>query len=79
MTPIEIHEYKLGWLKRCTNSVAFDEYAEYDCKGWCRRNLKQHEWHFTSYVDWYRHSISFEHETHKQLFEQFLEYRVENK
>lgn len=75
MTPIEIHEYKLTWLKHSNNTVSFDEFIEYDCKRWCRERVSQHRWHFTSYVDWYQHAISFELQEHKQQFEQFLEAR----
>jgi hypothetical protein len=75
MTPIEIFEYKLKWLKESNNVVSFDEFIEYEVKNWCRKNLKQHQWHFTSYTDIYEHSVNFETEGMKEALEQYIEER----
>lgn len=72
MTPIEIFEYKLKWLKESTNTVSFDEFIEYEAKRWCRENLKQHQWDFTTYTDVYQHSITFETVEMMNAFENYL-------
>lgn len=60
MTPQEIFDYKIGWLKSCEHRVNINEDLDYAAKRWCRENLKQHQWDFTRYTDIYEHTISFE-------------------
>jgi len=68
MTPQEIHEYKIKWLMQCEYHVEINEDLDYSAKRWCRQNLKQHQWHFTSHTDIYAHTLSFETREFKLQF-----------
>jgi hypothetical protein len=71
MTPQEIYEYKFTWLKSCNSYVKVNEDHDYLVKDWCKKNLKQHQWHFVRYTDIYEHTICFETEEFKS---QFMDY-----
>ena len=69
MTPIEIAEYKQRWKAQDGNPVRVHSDLDVQCKNWCRKNLKRHEWSMTSYTNVYEHTFYFEHLNTSQQFE----------
>ena len=57
MTPIEIAEYKHGWMPGY--SVAVHSDVLNPCLTWCKQLAKQ-EWHLTRWSDVYEHTFHFE-------------------
>jgi hypothetical protein len=68
MTPLEIFEYKFSWLPGFVVTLHSD--LELEGKRWCRKNIEQHLWSFTSYSDIYEHTFYFQKAEHAQQFEQ---------
>ena len=58
MTPLEIHEYKLGWKPGYTGRLHSDVVDK--GKTWCRRNLQRHQWSMSQYTAPYEHTFHFE-------------------
>jgi hypothetical protein len=69
MTPQEIFDYKTQWMMNSKHYVKINEDADFDAKQWCKKNLEQHQWHFTRYTDVYEHTMYFETAEMKENFE----------
>jgi hypothetical protein len=69
MTPQEIFEYKTKWMEISSNPVEVHSDREFDAKQWCKKNLEQHQWHFSKYTDVYEDTFYFETVESKDIFE----------
>mgnify|MGYP007072096878 CR=1 FL=1 len=70
MTPQEISEYKMRWMRENSHSVRL--HSDFDTQGktWCRKNLERHQWKMNTWTNVYEHTFYFEHAEHAKLFEQ---------
>lgn len=58
MTPLEITDYKKGWLPGTVVFLHSDVYSR--ALTWCKTNVPKHQYHFKLWVDVYQHSVFFE-------------------
>ena len=70
MTPVEIFEYKMRWMKETPHSVRLHSDLDTQGKSWCRRHLERHQWVMHSWTNNYEHTFHFEQEESAKLFEQ---------
>jgi hypothetical protein len=69
MTPQEINEYKMRWMRDNPHSVRLHSDIADRGKTWCRRNLERYQWKFDAWTNNYEHTFHFELEEHATLFE----------
>jgi len=69
MTPQEINEYKLRWMRGTPYSVRLHSDLDTQGKTWCRRNLERHQWKRNTWTDNYEHTFYFEHQDDSLIFE----------
>ena len=69
MTPQELNEYKMHWMRVANHPVRIHSDLDVEGKDWCRRNLERHEWSFQSWTDVYEHTFYFENAGVSQQFE----------
>lgn len=69
MTPQELNEYKMQWMRVANHPVRIHSDLDVEGKDWCRRNLGRHEWSFQSWTDVYEHTFYFENAGVSQQFE----------
>ena len=69
MSPQERFEYKTKWMQNNSNPVEVHSDREFDAKQWCKKNLEQHQWHFSKYTDVYEDTFYFETEEMQYQFE----------
>jgi hypothetical protein len=69
MTPQEINEYKLRWMRGTPYSVRLHSDLDTQGKTWCRRNLERHQWKMNTWTDNYEHTFYFEHQDDSLIFE----------
>ena len=70
MTPQEISEYKMRWMRDSSHSVRLHSDLDTQVKTWCRRNLQRHQWKMNTWTNVYEHTFYFENSEHANLFEQ---------
>lgn len=72
MTPQERFDYKTKWMQNSSNAVKIHSDLEFDAKQWCKKNLEQHQWHFSKYTAVYEDTFYFEDEvTQKEFKKEF--------
>ena len=69
MTPQDINEYKMQWMRVANHPVRIHSDLDVEGKDWCRRNLERHQWSFQSWTDVYEHTFYFENAGASQQFE----------
>ena len=70
MTPQEVSDYKMRWMREGGHSVRLHSDLDIAGKEWCRRNLERHQWSFNSFTDVYEHTFLFENQLMSQQFAQ---------
>lgn len=70
MTPQEISEYKMRWMRDSSHPVRLHSDLDTQGKTWCRRNLERHQWKMNTWSNVYEHTFYFENNEHAKLFEQ---------
>ena len=60
MTPQEVFEYTLKWLPG--HEVIVHSDLKYECKEWCKSNLKRWEYKIVQWTYPYAFTYRFEHE-----------------
>ena len=68
MTPQEISEARIKWMKEGGYSVSFHSDKESDAKEWCK-NIPKQNWKLSRYTDVYEHTIFFKDLQPARLFE----------
>jgi hypothetical protein len=75
MTPQEISEYKMRWMRGNPHPVRLHSDLDTEGKTWCRRNLERHWWKMDTWTNVYEHTFYFENSEHAKLFgQQWPEY-----
>lgn len=70
MTPLEIAEYKMRWMREGGHSVRLHSDLDVAGKDWCRKNIERHQWSFEAYTAIYQHTFYFEDLLISQQFSQ---------
>jgi hypothetical protein len=69
MTPQEISEYKMRWMRDSSHSVRLHSDLDTQGKTWCRRNLERHQWKMDTWTNNYEHTFHFEHQDDSLIFQ----------
>ena len=78
MTPQQIADYKMRWMKNTAIAITVHSDHESVIKDWCRENLNRWEWKLTEWTNVYEHTVYFENELFASEFKKFLEwYEIE--
>ena len=70
MTPVEIFEYKMGWMPG--EMVPFHSDYRSQAVLFCKKKFMKQEWAHTTYTDVYEDTMCFELEQHAEEFSQFM-------
>jgi hypothetical protein len=70
MTPQEINDHKMKWMRESNHSVRLHSDLDVEGKDWCRKNLERHQWSFSQYSGVYEHTFHFESQAASQQFAQ---------
>jgi|TARA_R110002153_G_C13004815_1_gene465555 hypothetical protein len=70
MTPLEIADYKMRWMRDNPHSVRLHSDLTDKGKTWCRRHLERHQWKMNTWTNVYEHTFYFESKEQANLFEQ---------
>jgi len=75
LTPQEISEYKMRWMRDGGYAVRLHSDLDWKGKDWCRKKLERHQWSMNSWTNVYEHTFYFELEdSAKEFAEQWPEY-----
>lgn len=69
MTPQEISEYKMRWMRDGGHAVRIHSDLADRAKTWCRRQLERQQWSMGTWTDVYEHTFYFEDIRAAQNFE----------
>jgi hypothetical protein len=69
LTPQELSDYKMRWMRNGSYAVRIHSDLEYTAKAWCKQHLDPHHWVFKTWTGVYEHTFFFERAYHAQLFE----------
>jgi hypothetical protein len=79
MTPQQIADYKMRWMKESAVEVPIHSDLESVCKNWCKENLNQWQWKLTEWTNIYEHTFYFENELFAKEFNKWVAwYYLEN-
>jgi hypothetical protein len=70
LTPQEISEYKMRWMRDGSYAARIHSDLEIAAKSWCKRNFDAHQWSFKAWTRVYEHTFYFEKANHSQQFKQ---------
>lgn len=75
MTPVEIHEYKMRWMREGAYAVTLHSDLRSQGIDWCKQWLNPIHWKHVKYTDVYQDTFYFEKERFaKGMLEKFPQY-----
>ena len=72
MTPVEIHEYKMKWMKKESNPVNIHSDYRRKAIDYCKTQLHKKQWVIKEYTDVYQDTFYFEHHQDARSFKNYF-------
>jgi hypothetical protein len=73
MTPQQISDYKMRWMRDSAILVQVHSDWSEEAKAWCLDNLNKWEWKLKEWTDVYEHTFYFENKLFAKEFAKFLD------
>ena len=73
MTPQQISDYKMRWMRDTAIEFPIHSDMADESKSWCVDNLNKWEWKLTEWTNIYEHTFYFENELFAKEFGKFLD------